>query len=341
MKKLEPSLGIAQFINLPGCRYEGDPQLRIDSASVANDATASTVIFLEQERLFEEVQSSSAGLIITTQDFAQRLPGRNLLICDKPYFTMMALISHWLAMAPDTPAGIHPTAVIAPDADVSSKACIAAGVTIGPHSVIGDGCHLMSGVQIGENVRIGAGTVMHPHAVVYDDCVIGKEVIIHSCAVIGADGFGFALIGDVQQKIPQIGNVEIHDFVEIGANTCVDRATLGSTVIGEGSKLDNLVQIGHNCVIGKHCIICAQVGLAGSTTLGDYVYLAGQVGAAGHLKIGDRAMVGAQSGITNDIPEDSQFLGTPAMEAGLMKRIMASQKRLPDIYRFYMRQIKD
>lgn len=341
MKKLSPSLGIAQLSMLPGTRYQGDPELRVDSVSAPDEATGTCVIFLEQEKLFETAKESPAGLIITTGDFAARLEGRNLLITDKPYITMMTLLSLWLSMAPKKPAGIHPAAVIDSNASVAPTARIEAGVRIGAGSVIGDNCQIMAGCAIGDNVSVGPGCIFYPNVVVYEDCQIGREVIIHSGAVIGADGFGFALIDGVQRKIPQIGNVILHDYVEIGANTCIDRATLGSTVIGQGSKLDNLVQIGHNCVIGRQCILCAQVGLAGSTIVGDYVYLAGQVGAAGHLTIGDRSMIGAQAGITNHIPPDSKYFGSPATEANQMKRIMAVQKHLPDIYRFYLKNNRD
>ena len=337
MKKLSPSLGTAQLNMLPQASYQGDPELRIDSVSTPEDAGPGSVVFLEQEKLLETTQASQASLIITTAEFALKLEGRNLLITPKPYITMMTLLSYWLSMAPKKPAGIHPSAVIDPSATVSETTRIDAGVRIGANARIGSNCRIDANCVIADNVVIGDGCILYPNVVIYEDCMIGREVIIHSGAVIGADGFGFALLEGVQRKIPQIGNVILGDYVEIGANSCIDRATLGSTVIGDGTKLDNLVQIGHNCVIGRQCILCAAVGLAGSTVVGDYVYLAGQVGAAGHLTIGDRAMVGAQAGITNHIPADSKYFGSPATEANQMKRIMAAQKHLPDIYRFYLK----
>lgn len=341
MKKFELSLGLEELSLIPDTRYQGDKNLKVDSVSTFETASSGTVVFLEQEKLFEAVKSSPAGLIITTEEFASRLDGRNLLITPKPYLAIMTLITMWQQMSPKAPAGIHPSAIIEPGAQADPSARIQSGVVIGENSIVEKDCHIGAGCVIGKNVRIGAGSVIHSNVCIYEDCVIGRDVIIHSGAVIGADGFGFALIDGIQRKIPQIGNVIIEDHAEIGANTCIDRATLGSTIIGEGSKLDNLVQIGHNCIIGRHCIICAQVGLAGSTTLGDYVYLAGQVGAAGHMTIGDRSMVGAQSGITNNIPPDTKYFGTPALDANLMKRIMASQKKLPEIYRFYLRNQKE
>lgn len=322
-------------------RYEGDPQLVLDSASTPLEATENSVIFLENEKLFEAVKSSKAGLIITTEDFAAKLKGRNLLITPKPYLTMVLIIDKWQSMKSSKAAGIHETAVISKDAKVSKTARVESGVHIGSGSVISEGCVIEAGCMIAENVKIGSHTHLYPKVVVYEECEIGNHVIIHSGAVIGADGFGFALIEGVQKKIPQIGNVIIHDHVEIGANSCVDRATLGSTIIGEGTKLDNLVQVGHNCILGKGCILCAQVGLAGSTVVEDYVYLAGQVGVAGHLTIGSKAMVGAQSGVSNHVPSSSRYFGTPAIDANQMKRILAVQKHLPEMYREYLASQKD
>jgi len=341
MKKFSQALDVRALGALPQARYEGDPNLVIDSASTPQEATQSSVIFLENEKLFGVVKDSKAGLIITTQEFADKLEGRNLLITEKPYYAMMMLVEKWLALEAPKEPGIHASAVIASDAEVSATARVECGVSIGSGSVIGEGCIIEAGCTIGEKVKIGAHTHLYPKVVIYDECEIGKHAIIHSGAVIGADGFGFALIEGVQRKIPQIGNVIIKDYVEIGANTCVDRATLGSTVIGEGTKLDNLVQIGHNCVIGRGCIICAEVGLAGSTIVEDYVYLAGQVGVAGHLTIGAKSVIGAQSGVTGDVPPGSTYLGLPAMDAGKMRRVMAVQKYLPDLYRDYLARQKE
>jgi UDP-3-O-[3-hydroxymyristoyl] glucosamine N-acyltransferase len=194
---------------------------------------------------------------------------------------------------------------------------------------------------VAANVAIGSGTHLFPRVTIYESCQIGKNSIIHSGVVIGADGFGYQVFGGKQQKIPQVGNVIIGDEVEIGPNTTIDRATLGSTVIGNGTKIDNLVQIGHNCEIGQHSNLCAQVGLAGSTIVGDFVYLAGQVGAAGHIKIGSQAMVGAQSGVASDVPEKARYFGSPATDANQAKRLIVAQKHLPDMLRAYQKSLKD
>ncbi|HNW25029.1 MAG TPA: UDP-3-O-(3-hydroxymyristoyl)glucosamine N-acyltransferase, partial [Candidatus Cloacimonas sp.] len=234
-----------------------------------------------------------------------------------------------------------PTAIVAEDVRFEGEVAIGANVVIGSGCTLGKGVIIAAGCSIGKNVTIGKGTKLFANVCIYDDCVIGRDCILHSGVVIGADGFGFMLIEGKQQKIPQVGNVVISDNVEIGANSCIDRATLGSTIIGRGTKIDNLVQVGHNCIIGEHSILCSQVGLAGSTVIGDYVYLAGQVGIADHLQIGNRAMVGAQSGVSGNIPEDGRYFGYPAMDANLTKRIMAIQKNLPDMYHFYLKAKKN
>jgi UDP-3-O-[3-hydroxymyristoyl] glucosamine N-acyltransferase len=300
-----------------------------------------SVIFVEQEKYLDASLASSAGLVICSEAYAGKLGNHNLLLVDKPYFALMKLVSIWLHLESHTRvAKIHPTAVISPEA------VLAEGVSVGAYSVIEAGARIdkgtviASGCQIGKNVNIGTNCHLYPAVTIYEDCILMDRVVLHSGVVIGADGFGFLLDGGKQIMIPQIGNVIINNDVEIGANSAVDRGTIGSTIIGEGTKIDNLVQIGHNCIIGKHSILCAQVGLAGSTIVGDYVYLAGQVGAAGHIKIGDRAMIGAQSGISNDIPEDARCRGYPARDAGLMKRIMAAEMSLPDMYKAYRRSLK-
>ncbi len=341
MKSFKKTLSSSEIQKIIGGEWQGPTEILFKSVSEALDADESSIIFCEQERLLQSVQSSRAGLIITSPGFADKLPDRALLIVEKPYFSFMSLVTYWLKSDAgdrdyiiDPSAKIHPTVSFVGKASIGANVVIKANCTIGENVVIADNC------SIDEDVSLGANTKVYPNVTIYDRVKIGRDCIIHSGVVIGADGFGFLLLGDRQQKIPQVGTVEIHDFVEIGANSTIDRATLGATIIGEGSKLDNLVQIGHNCVIGKHSILCAQVGLAGSTIVGDYVYLAGQVGAAGHITIGSRAMVGAQSGIASSIPEGARFFGTPAIEANQMKRLIVAQKSLPDMYRAYQKKLK-
>jgi len=341
MKRFAPALAPPDIVAVCGGEYRGSADLRLDSVASPEKATASSVIFWEQDKYFAAAQASPAGLVLCLPEKAEQLPGRNLLLHPKPYFALMRLVSWWQERSyGKEPAAIHPTAVIDPSAVLEE------GVGVGAYAVVGKHCRLGAGVRVGEhcvlgdNVTIGSGSRLYPRVTLYEDCQIGGECIIHSGAVLGADGFGFLLAEGIQAKIPQVGDVVIGNHVEIGANTTIDRGTLGSTVVGDGTKIDNCVQIGHNCVIGRHSILCAQVGLAGSTIVGDYVYLAGQVGVAGHVSIGDRAMIGAQSGVSTDVPPGALFFGYPAREASEMRRVYATQKHLPDIYRHYLRLLK-
>ena len=227
--------------------------------------------------------------------------------------------------------GIHPTAIVAasakidPTAHLGPNCVIGEGVKIGAHAV------LLGGNHISANCEIGAETKLFPNVVLYPRTQIGQRVILHAGVVIGSDGFGYVFDASFHRKVPQIGNVIIHDDVEIGANVTIDRGALGSTVIGKGTKIDNLVQIGHNVIIGEHCIIVAQVGIAGSTKIGNYVTIAGQAGLAGHLKINDRVTIGAKAGVITDIPAGEKWLGAPAQPDRHAKRQMIAIQRLPDL----------
>ena len=341
MKVFRQKLNTSQVLAITGGELRGEQGCELDNVCEATEANSQSIIFCEQERLVSIVKESAAGLIITNPAFADEFANRAILITEKPYFSVMRLISWWLAsVAKKQGFSVHPAATVVDSASLPQQ------FSLGAHSIVHENVQIGECVKIGDNCSIaagcviGAGSVIHDNVCIYEDCVIGKNCIIHSGVVIGADGFGFLLMDGVQQKIPQVGNVIIHDDVEIGANSCIDRATLGSTIIGQGTKVDNLVQIGHNCIVGKHSILCALVGLAGSTNVGDYVYLAGLVGAAGHITIGDKAMVGAQSGISGDVPAAARYFGTPAIDANMMKRIIVAKKHLPDIFRHYKKQIK-
>ncbi|MCB5285878.1 MAG: UDP-3-O-(3-hydroxymyristoyl)glucosamine N-acyltransferase [Candidatus Cloacimonetes bacterium] len=342
MRKFASALSGAEIQAICGGEYRGSDKLQAASVADPAEAAADSVVYCEQPRFFQTVRDSQAGLIICAPDQAPQLPGRNLLLHPRPGLAMLKLLSWWLeSSAEKPPPGIHPTAVVCPGAEIGADAHIGAFCVLGPNCRIGTGAVIEAHCAIGPQTTVGQNTWLYPRVTLYPRSVIGADCIIHSGAVIGADGFGFVLEDGVQQKIPQVGNVVIGDRVEIGANTAVDRGTLGPTSIGEGTKIDNLVQIGHNCRIGKHCILCAQVGLAGSTVLGDHVYMAGKSGSAGHLSIGDRAMVGAQGGVTHDLPADGLYWGTPAIDANIYKRILALQRKLPEIYGHYRKQIKN
>jgi UDP-3-O-[3-hydroxymyristoyl] glucosamine N-acyltransferase len=227
--------------------------------------------------------------------------------------------------------GIHPTAWVDPTAAVAEDAAIGPHASIGAGSVVGPRCKIHAGAVIGNYCRLAEDVVLHPNVVLYDGCLIGNRVIIHANAVLGADGFGYRQQQGRHVKIPQIGTVEIQDDVEIGAGSTIDRATFGTTRIGEGTKIDNLVQVGHNCQIGRFNILCSQVGIAGSVATGDYVLMAGQVGVCDHLAIGDRSQLGPQSGITRDVPADVQMWGSPAVPSRERIREITSMEKLGEM----------
>ena len=234
---------------------------------------------------------------------------------------------------PVLPAGIHPTAVVAASARIDPAAHIGPHCVVGENARIGPRSALHGGNHVGANCQIGEDVTLFPNVTLYPRTEIGHRVRIHSGTVIGSDGFGYVQDNGVHRKVPQIGNVIIHDDVEIGANVTVDRGALGPTVIGKGTKMDNLVQIAHNVVIGEHCLVISQVGIAGSTKVGNYVILAGQVGVAGHLRIGNRVAVAAQSGVMNNIPDGEKWLGSPAQPDRQTKRQMIAVQHLPELLR--------
>lgn len=307
----------------------------IDNVAELEDANESSLCFYENKKYLPLLKNLKAGLVIVPLDFDKKdLPNNNLYFTEKPYLAFNQAVSGLMDRDKVSKAkSIHPTVV-------SGESCVLGNdIQIGPNVIIGDGVTISEGTiiesncVIGDNVSIGRDCHIYPNTSIYSETEIGDRVTIHAGAAIGADGFGYLLHDNKHQKINHIGKAVISDDVEIGANTCIDRGTIGKTFIGRGTKIDNLVQIGHNCKIGQHSVLCAQVGLAGHTKIGSFVYLAGQVGAAGHLKIGDGAMVGAQSGIANNLEAGKKFFGTPAIDAGLQKRIIVCIKKLPDLVR--------
>jgi UDP-3-O-[3-hydroxymyristoyl] glucosamine N-acyltransferase len=235
------------------------------------------------------------------------------------------------------PPGIHPSAIVAPSAEVDPSAHIGPHCTIGERAQVGARTVLMGGNHVGRDSRIGEDGALHANVVLYPQTVIGNRVTIHSGTVIGSDGYGYVFDEGRHRKVLQVGNVVIHDDVEIGANSAIDRAALGSTVIGAGTKIDNLVHVAHNVVMGRHCLIMGQVGFAGSTQLGDYAVIASQSGISGHLKLGNQSTVGAKSGVMRDIPDGGTVLGIPAMPDKQAKRQWIAVQHLPEM----VRQLRD
>src|SRR5436190_14859863 len=313
-----------------GGKVLGDGSVQLKGMSLPDTARGGDLTFAEDKDYFVRAEKSAASAILV-DDLLGVKANTKVLISVANARAAFAKILTLFFSAAKFDAGVHPTAVIAKTAKVDPSVHIGPWCVIAERAHIGPRVTLQCGNYIGADSVLGEETNLFPNVVVYARSQIGKRVTIHSGTVIGSDGFGYVFDAGVHRKIPQIGNVIIHDDVEIGANVTVDCGALGSTVIGKGTKIDNLVQIGHNVAIGEHCIVISQVGIAGSNKIGNYVTLAGQAGIAGQLNIGDRVVVGAQSGVTSDIPAGEKWLGSPALPGQQTKRIWVGWQRLPEL----------
>jgi UDP-3-O-[3-hydroxymyristoyl] glucosamine N-acyltransferase len=296
--------------------------------SSAENARVGDLTFADKEEYFAAAEQSAATAILVSGGFSStkkiviRVPSARIAVARLlPVF-----------FPPDQYSpGIHPSANIDPSAQIDATAHIGPNCVVGARVQIGARSVLMGGNYIGRDACLGEDVCLFPNVVIYWKTVIGHRVVIHSGTVIGSDGYGYIFDEGRHRKVLQVGNVIIHDDVEIGANTAIDRAALGATVIGAGTKIDNLVHVAHNVAMGRHCLIMGQVGFAGSTRLGDYVVVASQSGIAGHLKLGNQAMIGAKSGVMRDIPDGGKVLGIPAMPDKQAKRQMIAVQQLPDM----------
>lgn len=322
-------ISLKEIAELTGGEVVGDADLMIESVNSIESAAEGEITFLANKKYLKQAQSTRASAIICSPE--TRIDGKQMIVMKNPYLGFAKVMRHFFARKrPDV--GIDPAAVVSDTAKVGADVNIFAGAYIGEHAVIGDRVDIYPGCHVGDNAVIGDDTLLYANASVYHDCRIGRRVIIHSGTVVGSDGFGFATDEDGwHHKIPQVGNVIIEDDVEIGSNCSIDRAVLGSTRIGEGAKLDNLIQIAHNVEIGKRTFIVAQVGISGSSKVGEQAILAGQVGVVGHVEIGDHCIVGAQAGVSNSIPDREVYLGSPARPMMEAKRIIAVQSKLPQL----------
>lgn len=307
----------------------------IQGLASLSSAQPGDLSFLGNARYKNEVARTRASIVLLPTGFAGE-PGANqlYLLVENPSIALTRICGRLeQALWPKPEPGIHPTACIAPGASVSDKATIGPLCVVEAGAVVGANAHLHAQVFIGRNAVVGEDCWLMPGVVVATECRLGARVRLHAGAVIGSDGFGYEFVHGRHEKVPQVGTVIIGDDVEIGANTTLDRARFSRTVVGEGTKIDNLVQIAHNVVIGRHCLICSQVGISGSTTLEDYVVLGGQAGLGGHIVIGKSTKAGGQAGITTDIPPGSFVNGTPAIPFLLERRIAVLQQRLPDLFK--------
>ncbi len=311
-----------------GGKIVGDRDLQIEGVATLEAAGPTDLAFFTNIRYLERAAQTGAGAVLVRDGV--ELPGKILLVVEDPSTTLAELLELFHPVQPPEP-GISADARMADDVDIG------AGLTIGPFAVVESGCRLGDGARIGAGCwvgagsQVGAGSVLMPGAVLYPGTVLGKACLIHSGVVLGGDGFGFATRSGLHRKIPQVGRVVVEDQVEIGANSTVDRGALGDTRIGAGSKIDNLVMIAHGVELGPSCLLAGQAGIAGSTRVGKGVTFAGQAGAAGHLTIGDGAVVAAKSAVFADIPEGSFVAGIPARDHREWKKMVAVEKRLPEL----------
>ena len=313
---------------LSGHGRERDGSWRVTGAASISDAGERDVTFFGNPRYLPALKACKAGCVLVPEGFDEPVSAVPIAVANPTVAFSLVLERFTSPPVPFAP-GVHPTAVI------GEGVCLGAGVSIQPHAVIepgasiGDGTIIGAGVYVGHGTRIGVGCHIYPNVTSRERCVLGNRVIIHPGAVIGGDGFGFELVAGRHAKIPQTGIVQIDDDVEIGSNATVDRARFGRTWIGEGTKIDNLVQIAHNVVVGKHVLMASQVGISGSTRVGNYATLAGQVGVVGHIEIGDQAVVGAQGGVSKSVAPKQFVWGTPACPMDEYKVRLAYVARLP------------
>jgi len=309
---------------------KGDASRTISGIRPLDQAGPDDLSFISNPRYRSAALESRAACLLAGPE--DDLPGCNLIQVANPYAALASAMQMFFPPQCFEP-GVSERAVIGEGTSLGEDVSIAPYVVVGRDCVIEEAVALLPGVVVGDRVRIGPGAVLHPGVVIYGGVELGARVIVHAGCVIGSDGFGYAESGDQRVKIPQVGNVVVGDDVEIGACTTVDRATFGSTTIGAGTKIDNLVQIAHNVTVGDDSVLAAQSGIAGSTRLGRKVIMAGQSGAAGHLHIGDGAIIGAKSAVLKDLPAGSFVLGHPAVDHRVWKRTQASASRLPELLR--------
>ena len=329
---------LAELAELVEGRVEGDPERAVETIRTLEEAGPGDLSFLTHPRYRAQAVASRAGALLVGKGLAAMADiaalNRDLLVVDDPGYALAVLLTRF---HPDAGGrrepGVHPTAILEPGCVVDPAAHVGPYVVIGEGSRIGAGATLHAFVAVGRSCTVGEGAVLFPHAVLYDGTELGAGVVVHAGVVLGADGFGYATHGGAHHKVPQLGRVVIEANVEVGANSTIDRATLGATRIGEGTKIDNLVQVGHNVQVGRHSILCGQAGIAGSAKLGDGVVLAGQAGVAGHIELGNRVQVAAKSAALASVEEATQVAGIPAVEIRKWRRQTVLISRLEEMSR--------
>ena len=321
---------IAQFVQ--GV-IEGDENATVNTFAKIEDGKPGAISFLSNPKYTHYIYDTESSIVLIDKSVELEKPTKATLIkVDNAYECVAKLLQLYESMKPKK-TGIDSLAFVSPSAKIGENVYIGAFAYIGDNVVIGDGCQIYPNVVICENAKVGNDCLFYPNVTIYHDCHVGNRVTLHAGSVVGSDGFGFAPSENGYDKIPQIGIVTIEDDVEIGANTCIDRSTMGSTYVRKGVKLDNLVQIAHNTDIGANTVMSAQVGVAGSTKVGQWCMFGGQVGIAGHITIGNKVFLGAQSGVPSSLKDNQTLIGTPPMEKLPYFKSQAIFQRLPDLYK--------
>ena len=317
---------LAEYV---GGRVCGDPNVLIKSASTLGRAEDGDISFLANSKYEKQLRTTKASAVIVGKETPNATVP--LLVAADPYYAFMQIMVLLHGHRKHKKVGVSPRSTISDSAKIGADCHIHDFVTVADGAKVGDGCIIYPGVHVGKDVQVGNDCIIYPNVVIYNNCRIGNRVIINANSTIGEDGFGYASHKGVHHKIPQIGNVIIEDDVEIGACCGVERGTLGDTVIGQGSKLGDLVAIGHGAKVGAHCLLVAQVGIAGSTTLGHHFMVGGQVGIVGHISIGNNVTIAAQAGVINNVPDGKVILEAPAIEANQGKRAYSMIQYLPEM----------
>jgi len=323
------AITISQIAEILGGSVDGDGAAEITGLAKIEEAQSGQLSFIANSKYYKFIETTHASAILVDLNFPES--DKTLIRIQNPYFAFLKMAEHFYVQEPQVDVGIHHTAVIGKDSEIGENCAVGAHVVIGKKCKIGKDTVIYPGVVIGDAVEVGENAILYANVSIRERCRIGSNVIIHPGAVIGADGFGFAFEDGKYHKLPQMGNVVIEDEVEIGANTTIDRATMGETLVKRGAKIDNLVQLAHNVQIGENTVIAAQTGLSGSAKVGNYVKIGGQAGFVGHIEIGDNALIGAQSGVTKSVPENAFISGYPARPHMKAKREEASLAKLPEL----------
>jgi UDP-3-O-[3-hydroxymyristoyl] glucosamine N-acyltransferase len=325
----ERPIALAELAKLAGGQVQGDATTLIGGAAVLGDARPGDITLVDQPERIKQLATTQAAAVVVAPGIEHGWPAA-IVVADV-HDAFAKIVAHFRPPRRRAKVGLSPLAIVSQSAQLGSNVDVHPGATIGDDAVIGDGTTILPGAHILAGCRIGRDVTIGPAAVLYEDTVVGDRTIIHGGAVIGTNGFGYQQVEGRHMPAPQLGHVEIGCDVEVGAGTTIDRGTYGATTVGDGTKIDNLVQIAHNCRIGRHNLICSQVGIAGSTSTGDYVVMGGQAGVRDHVHIGHRAMLSAMAGVTNDVPDGAVMMGIPATPERLQKLKQAALAKLPEM----------